>query len=193
MPQCPACHRTVAEADRYCPACGAEVLPSSQMATRATPATEPSPTPRSPTPSPTGERQHIPGTILAGRYRIIERVGHGGMGEVFRAEDLRIGQVVALKFIRHAHERGPMSLELFLNEVRLARQIGHPNVCRVYDIGEADGTPFLSMEFIDGEDLASLLRRIRRLPPDKAAEIAREICAGLAAIHDCDVLHRDLK
>src|SRR5207244_747899 len=80
-----------------------------------------------------------------------------------------------------------------LNEVRLARQIGHPNVCRVYDIGESDGTPFLSMEFIDGEDLASLLRRIRRLPPDKAAEIAREICAGLAAIHDCDVLHRDLK
>ena len=193
MPKCPACHRTVAEADRYCPACGAAVLPSSQMPTEVTPVTEPSPSPRSPTPSPTGERQHIPGTILAGRYRIIERVGHGGMGEVFRAEDLRIGQMVALKFIRHAHERGPASLELFLNEVRLARQIGHPNVCRVYDIGEADGTPFLSMEFIDGEDLASLLRRIRRLPADKAAEIAREICAGLAAIHDCDVLHRDLK
>src|SRR5512146_1602969 len=193
MAQCPACSRTVADADRYCPACGAALLPSSQMPTIAPPRAERSPTPSSPTPSASGPRHHLPGTVLVGRYRIIERVGRGGMGEVFRAEDLRIGQTVALKFISHAHERGPASLELFTSEVRLARQIGHPNVCRVYDIGEADGAPFLSMEFVDGEDLASLLRRLHHLPTDKATEIAREICAGLAAIHDCSVLHRDLK
>jgi serine/threonine-protein kinase len=191
MAHCAACNRVVDDDARYCPACGAALLPSSQMPTVASPLIES--TPASPTPSDGSAPQHLPGTILAGRYRIIERVGRGGMGEVFRAEDMRIGQTVALKFIRAAHAQGATSLELFLSEVRLARQIGHPNVCRVYDIGEADGAPFLSMEFVDGEDLASLLRRIRRLPADKATEIAREICAGLAAIHDREVLHRDLK
>jgi serine/threonine-protein kinase len=81
----------------------------------------------------------------------------------------------------------------FRNEVRIARQISHPNVCRVYDIGEAEGSTYLSMEYIDGEDLASLLRRIGRLPQDKALEIARQLCAGLAAAHDKGVVHRDLK
>jgi serine/threonine-protein kinase len=75
----------------------------------------------------------------------------------------------------------------------LARQVSHPNVCRVYDIGEADGLTFLSMEYVDGEDLATLLRRIGRLPASKALEIARRLCAGLAAAHDKGVLHRDLK
>ena len=84
-------------------------------------------------------------------------------------------------------------LERFHNEVRVARQVSHPNVCRVYDIGEADGMPFLSMEYIDGEDLSSLLHRIGRLPNDKALEIARKICAGLNAAHDKGVIHRDLK
>jgi serine/threonine protein kinase len=77
--------------------------------------------------------------------------------------------------------------------VRIARQISHPNVCRVYDIGEAEGSTYLSMEYVDGEDLASLLRRIGRLPRDKALEIARQLCAGLAAAHDKGVVHRDLK
>jgi serine/threonine-protein kinase len=83
--------------------------------------------------------------------------------------------------------------EILDNEVRIARQISHPNVCRVYDIGEAEGSTYLSMEYVDGEDLASLLRRIGRLPQDKALEIARQLCAGLAAAHDKGVLHRDLK
>ena len=81
----------------------------------------------------------------------------------------------------------------FDNEVRIARQVSHPNVCRVYDIGEIDGQLFLSMEYVDGEDLGSLLRRIGRLPEDKALEIARKLCAGLAAAHEKGVLHRDLK
>ncbi|MEO6119657.1 MAG: serine/threonine-protein kinase, partial [Terriglobales bacterium] len=87
----------------------------------------------------------------------------------------------------------PQLLERFHAEVRNARQVSHPNVCRVYDVGEWQGHQFLTMEFIDGEDLASLLRRIGRVPPDKALEIARQLCAGLAAAHDKGVLHRDLK
>ena len=84
-------------------------------------------------------------------------------------------------------------LSRFRNEVRTARQISHPNVCRVYDIGEAEGLTYLTMEYVDGEDLASLLRRIGKLPPDKGMEIARQLCAGLAAAHDKGVIHRDIK
>jgi hypothetical protein len=115
------------------------------------------------------------------------------MGEVYRATDLKLGQAVALKFLPEEMARDPKALARFHTEVRIARQVAHPNVCRVYDLGEVEGHPYLSMEYVDGEDLHSLLRRIGRLPPDKAVEIARKLCAGLAAAHDRGVLHRDLK
>ena len=134
-----------------------------------------------------------PGTILAERYRIIGLVGHGGMGEVYRADDLKLGQPVALKFLPERLAAEPSFLDRFYAEVRHARGVSHPNVCRVYDVGEIDGRHFLSMEYVDGEDLASLLRRIGRLGGERAVEIAREIVAGLAAAHDKGVLHRDLK
>ena len=139
------------------------------------------------------EGRFLPGMLLADRYRIIGRLGKGGMGEVFRADDLRVGQPVALKFLPASVARDSDALQRFRNEVRVARQVSHPNVCRVYDLGEIDGSYFLSMEYVDGEDLASLLRRIGRLPSDKALEIARKLCAGLAAAHEKGVLHRDLK
>jgi serine/threonine-protein kinase len=139
------------------------------------------------------EGRFLPGTLLAERYRIIGRLGKGGMGEVYRATDIRLGQTVALKFLPEATAVDPAMLARFHNEVRIARQVTHPNVCRVYDIGEYQGQPFISMEYVDGEDLASLLRRIGRLPVDKATEIARRLCAGLAAAHSQGVLHRDLK
>ncbi|HEY8550071.1 MAG TPA: serine/threonine-protein kinase [Vicinamibacterales bacterium] len=134
-----------------------------------------------------------PGTILSARYRIGGSIGRGGMGEVYRADDLRLGQPVALKFLPAALGDDAQRLAQFHNEVRVARQISHRNVCRVYDIGEADGRIFLSMEYVDGEDLSSLLKRIGRLPQEKGIEIARQICAGLAAAHEQGVLHRDLK
>ena len=115
------------------------------------------------------------------------------MGEVYRADDLRLGQPVALKFLPATLKQDPQQLAQFHNEARTARQVSHPNVCRVYDIGEADGLLFLTMEYVDGEDLSSLLRRIGRLPEDKALEIARQLCAGLAAAHERGVIHRDLK
>ena len=135
----------------------------------------------------------LPGTILGGRYRIVALLGEGGMGEVYRADDLRLGQTVALKFLPEALARDPRSLARFQSEVRLARQISHPNICRVYDIAETDGHHFLSMEYVDGEDLASLLRRVGRCPPDRAAEVAQQLCSGLAAAHERGVLHLDLK
>ncbi len=134
-----------------------------------------------------------PGTVLASRYRIIERVGQGGMGEVYRADDLTLDQSVALKFLPEELSRNPSALRKLRSEVRIARQISHPNLCRVYDIGDASGLQFISMEYIRGEDLGSLLRRIGRLPADKAVEVAAQIASGLAAAHDKGVLHRDLK
>jgi serine/threonine protein kinase len=131
--------------------------------------------------------------MLAGRYQIVGLLGRGGMGEVYRAEDLSLGQPVALKFLPDFVAADAERLARFRTEVSVARQVSHPNVCRVYDIGEADGHIFLSMEYIDGEDLSTLLRRIGRLSPDKATEFARQLCAGLAAAHDKGVLHRDLK
>src|SRR5580692_6061938 len=134
--------------------------------------------------APTAEEgRFVPGTLLGGRYRIIGLLGRGGMGEVYRATDLMLGQSVALKFLPPEASSNPRLLERFHGEVRVARQVSHPNVCRVYDIGELEGTPFISMEYVDGEDLGSLLRRIGRLPGDKAIEIARKLCAGLAAAH----------
>jgi serine/threonine-protein kinase len=134
-----------------------------------------------------------PGTILDGRYRLIGLLGRGGMGEVYRADDLRLGQPVALKFLPEALGRDAVRLAQFHNEVRTARQVSHPNVCRVYDVGDVDGLLYLSMEYVDGEDLATSLRRIGRFPEDKATDIARQLCAGLAAAHQRGVLHRDLK
>lgn len=135
----------------------------------------------------------LPGSKVADRYRIAGLLGRGGMGEVYRADDLTLGQVVALKFLSRGRGADPTWLARFRDEVRIARKVTHPNVCRVYDIGEAGGDTFISMEYIDGEDLASLLRRIGRLPRDKAVQVARQVCAGLGAAHDQGILHRDLK
>ena len=134
-----------------------------------------------------------PGAIVAGRYRLVALLGRGGMGEVYRAEDLTLDQPVALKFLPEGAASDPSSLAQFHNELRTARQVSHKNVCRLYDLGEADGRRFLTMEYVDGEDLASLIRRIGRIQQDKAIDIARQLCAGLAAAHERGVLHRDLK
>jgi predicted Ser/Thr protein kinase len=132
-----------------------------------------------------------PGTMLAGRYRVVAPLGRGGMGEVYRAEDLTLGQPVALKFVRG--EVSPDRRQRLITEVAIGRQVSHPAVCRLYDIVEEGGQTFLAMEYVDGEDLQSLLARIGRLPPDKALDIARDLCAGLAAVHEKGIVHRDLK
>jgi serine/threonine-protein kinase len=190
----------VGESSRYCASCGTNLdLPDSPTGTAPRPSSRPS---RSATASPTSASglasgktsdRFAPGTVLGERYRILGLLGRGGMGEVYRADDLKLEQPVALKFLPAGLEEDPERLERLFGEVRMARQVSHPAVCRVWDIGEADGQHFLSMEFVDGENLSSLLRRIGRLPVHKALDIARQVGAGLAAAHEKGVLHRDLK
>ena len=134
-----------------------------------------------------------PGTILNDRFQITALIGRGGMGEVYRADDLKLGQLVALKFVPLAIAQNGELLQRLYNEVRLGRQVAHPNVCRLFDIADYEGHPFIVMEFVDGENLEALMQRVGRLPQRKAMDIAREICAGLAASHDREVIHGDLK
>ncbi len=146
------------------------------------------------TPStPNQPARHLPGEMIAGRYRVVALLGRGGMGEVYRADDLKLGEPVALKFLPERFETDAALRDRLLGEARLARQVAHPNVCRVYDVGEVDGRLFLSMEYVDGEDLATLLRRIGRLPNEKALQLARQMCAGLQVAHELGIVHRDLK
>ena len=213
MAFCTQCAHPLPEGARFCPVCGAPV-----PAATAAPVPSPAPTPSAggsdgsdevtrtsdpriraaSTPASLSSSSSIhgrfePGTRLGTRYRIVALLGRGGMGEVYRADDLELGQSVALKFLPAGVAANPAELARFRGEVRVARQIAHPNVCRVYDIGEADGHVFLSMEYIDGEDLSAVLRRMGRPTADKALEIARQVCLGLAAAHEAGMLHRDLK
>jgi hypothetical protein len=189
---CSGCGAVSSENVRFCSSCGRAVsildAPTLEPDRNAV---VPKLAPRSSQPPQSGG--FSPGTVLVERYRIVSLLGRGGMGEVYRAEDLKLGNVVALKFLPASLQNDASALAGFHAEVRNARQVSHPNVCRVYDIGAVNGQHFLTMEYIDGEDLASLLRRIGRLPSDKALETAHQICAGLAAAHDCGLLHRDLK
>ncbi len=216
--KCSACGNEVSGAARFCPSCGssldigsgATLEPEATPHGGVSPGDWPGTTPRKRSSSPSGnipassgyEAHYVPGTILADRYRIVSPLGKGGMGEVYRAEDLKLGQTVALKFLPRSLAQTDQALERFTREVRLARQVSHPSVCRVFDLGEISEVrdagqrtklTFLTMEFVDGEDLASLMRRIGRLPPDKALEIAQQLCAGLAAAHESGIVHRDLK
>ena len=206
IPPCrpvPIARRRYAEASRFCAACGSPIdadatyvkpgsaaAPSGPTVTATTPRRAGLSTPDTP---PAGQDVYVAGTLLADRYRVIGLLGKGGMGEVYRADDLKLGQPVALKFLPRDLSGDRARLARLMDEVRAARQVAHPNVCRVYDAGEADGRHFLTMEYIDGEDLATSIRRIGRFPEDKGLEIARQLCAGLAAVHERGLLHRDLK
>jgi serine/threonine-protein kinase len=179
---CPQCSHKADPDWRICPACGTPLDAGAETRTIF-----------NETSGASVEEGRFPaGSVLAGRYRVLGRIGQGGMGEVYRAYDIMLNQPVALKFLGRS-KMSEAALARFRNEVRIARQVSHPNVCRVYDIGFIEGFHFLSMEYLDGEDLASLIRRIGRLPQDKAIEFTRKICAGLSAAHERGVLHRDLK
>ena len=133
------------------------------------------------------------GEIFADRYEVEDLLGRGGMGAVYRVRDFALGEVIALKVLAFGPDPSPTAVLRFRQEVRLARRVTHPNVARVYDIGEHQGTIYLTMELIDGGSLRDVLRAERRLTPARTARVARALCAGLQAIHAGGVIHRDLK
>lgn len=134
-----------------------------------------------------------PGSLLGGRYRILSKIGQGGMGAVYKAQDVKLDRLVAMKTIRRELASDHSMMQRFKQELVLARDVTHQNVIRLYDIGEAEGVDFITMEFIDGGDLSRLLKRRGKLPANEAADIVKQICAGLGAAHARGIVHRDLK
>jgi serine/threonine protein kinase/Tfp pilus assembly protein PilF len=133
------------------------------------------------------------GTTFAGRYEIIEELGRGGMGKVYRAEDTELQQEVALKLIRPEIATDKNTIERFRNELKIARNIRHKNVCGMFDLGESKGSYFITMEYIRGEDLKNLIRKMGFLSTGQATTIAKQVCDGLDEAHRAGVVHRDLK
>src|SRR5215212_2860531 len=133
------------------------------------------------------------GQTVAGRYDLIELLGSGGMGQVYRARDRELDELVALKVIRAELATASDIAARFRHEVKLARRVTHENVARTFEIGQVDGVMFCTMQLVDGESLAHRLARERRLPAAEAVAIASALCEGLIAAHAADVIHRDIK
>jgi serine/threonine protein kinase/tetratricopeptide (TPR) repeat protein len=176
--KCPKCDTNNPSDSKYCKECAAP-LPSPEVAATRTLET------------PSGEFTR--GSTFAGRYEIIEKLGKGGMGNVYRVEDTKLKQEVALKLIKPEIARDKRIIQRFRNELRTARNIRHKNVCGMYDLGEAEGTHFITMEYVQGEDLKSFIRRSGKLAVGTAVRIAQQVCEGLLEAHKLGVVHRDLK
>ena len=143
--------------------------------------------------SPAASGQLSPGTILGDRYEILQLLGQGGMGAVYKARDKELDRIVALKLVRSELAKNPEILRRFKQELILARQVTHKNVIRIFDLGQADGVKFITMDFVEGQDLRHLLLERGKFPPDEAARIMLQICRALDAAHSEGVIHRDLK
>jgi len=137
--------------------------------------------------------QLAPGDVFGGRYEILQLLGEGGMGAVYKARDREVEHLVALKLIRPDMASHPIVLARFRQELLTARQVTHRNVIRIYDMAEADGVKYITMEFVEGSDLRKLLHDQGKLPPEKAVQIVRQVCLALEAAHGAGVIHRDLK
>jgi len=179
--ECPKCHSDNPEDSGFCSKCGTQLPPSEESSASPTETLE----------TPTEELTR--GTTFAGRYEIIEELGKGGMGKVYRVEDKKIKQEVALKLVKPEIASDKKTIERFSNELKTARMISHRNVCRMFDLGEEKGTNYITMEYISGEDLKSFIRRARQLTTGTAINIAKQVCEGLIEAHRLGVVHRDLK
>jgi serine/threonine protein kinase len=179
-----------------CPSCLAENQPDSRFCSRCA-----TPLPQEPIPVSAGITQtmiasidHLQrGSLFAGRYEIVEEIGRGGMGRVYRAYDRQIKEDVALKLLKPEISFNEKAVERFRNELKFARRIAHPRVCRMYDLGESGLSHFLTMEYVEGEDLKAFVRRSDHLATAKALNIGRQIAEGLGEAHRLGVVHRDLK
>jgi len=143
--------------------------------------------------SRTSIKELVIGSTFAGRYQVIEKVGEGGMGRVYRVLDKEIEEEVALKLIKHEIAADEKVIERFRNELKFARKISHRNVCRMYDISEDKGTHYITMEYVPGEELKEMIKRSGKLDIAKSISICSQVCEGLAEAHKLGVVHRDLK
>jgi serine/threonine protein kinase/tetratricopeptide (TPR) repeat protein len=179
--KCPKCHSDNPDTVKFCGECGGRLDTSEGTPIVHTQTVE------------TAVEELTTGSTFAGRYQIIEELGKGGMGKVYKVHDLEIKEKIALKLIKPELAADKDTIERFRNELKLARNISHKHVCRMYDLNREAGTYFLTMEYIPGEDLKSMIRMSKQMTVGTAVCIARQICDGLAAAHKAGIVHRDLK
>jgi TolB-like protein len=178
--ECPRCHSENSDSSRYCSNCAAPLGQAGPESPSLTKTLE------------TPVQVMRPGTVIAGKYKILEEIGHGGMGVVYKAEDLRLKRPIALKFLPPHLIDSPDLRERFLIEAQAAAALSHPNICVIYEIGESGEHPYIAMEYVAGEMLKDRIRK-GPLPPHEALTIASQVAAGLADAHRKGILHRDIK
>jgi serine/threonine protein kinase/predicted Zn-dependent protease len=176
--ECPKCHFDNPDGTIYCRKCTAPLQPD-----------QPSPTRTMQMPS----LELSAGQVFAGRYEVIEELGRGGMGRVYKVTDTQINEEMALKLLKPEIAADEGMIERFRNELKIARKITHKHVCRMHDINQEEGTPFITMEYVEGEDLKSLVKSKGKLAEKEVIAIAKQVCEGLEEAHELGVVHRDLK
>jgi serine/threonine protein kinase/Tfp pilus assembly protein PilF len=179
--KCPKCNSESTADTKFCSNCGAPLQPADEISPDLTKTIQ----------APIKEL--TTGTTFAERYQIIEELGKGGMGKVYKVLDQDIKEKVALKLLSPEIASDEKTIERFSNELKLARKISHRNVCRMYDLGKQEGTQYITMEYVPGEDLKRLVRKIGHLSTGKTVFIAKQVCEGLEEAHRLGVVHRDLK
>jgi len=179
--KCPKCQSEYPETKQFCADCGTRLTPAQEARPELTETLQ------------TPVRELTTGSNFAGRYQVIEELGHGGMGKVYKVFDQEIQAKMALKLIKPEVSADKTTIERFRNELKIARDISHKNICRMYDLGKEAGNYFITMEYVTGEDLKSFIRRSRQLTVGTAVAIAKQVCEGLAEAHRLGVVHRDLK
>jgi serine/threonine protein kinase len=179
--KCPKCDTVNPDDSRFCKDCGTNIISAEEAQPSITKTIE------------THREELTRGTVFAGRYEIIEELGKGGMGKVYRVFDNKIEAEVALKLVRPDIAADKKTVERFKNEMKLARDITHKNVCRMYDLNEEHGTHFITMEYVSGGDLKRFIRRSGQLSIGATLKIAKQLCEGLSEAHRLGVVHRDLK
>ena len=179
--KCPKCHFNNPDTQRFCGECGTKLIPVKEVSVFQTETLE------------TSTEELTTGTTFAGRYQIIEELGKGGMGKVYRVLDKKLNEEVALKLVKPEIALDKNTLERFQNELKLARKISHRNVGRMYELMEEKGIHFITMEYVPGEDLKSFIKRSRQLTIGTAITLAKQVCEGLGEAHRLGIIHRDLK
>ena len=181
--RCPKCHSENNEGSRFCSNCAAPLGPGAGAGPDAASLTKTLETP---------VRVLKTGTLIAGKYRIVEEVGAGGMGVVYKAEDLKLKRPVALKFLPPHLMDAPELKERFLVEAQAAAALNHPNICVIHEVGESEGRSYIAMEYVEGETLRDRVRK-GPLEPGEAVGLVDQVAAGLGEAHGKGIIHRDVK